>query len=89
MIADKDKTYVVEFLDNKVVAVEKKGNEQIMTNYYINYEKFKNNGIKYTEGSMGIKRYNILRSGLLFITQLTTWKKNAQSFCSGRLCKIL
>ena len=54
MISDETKTYIVEFIDNKMVAVEKKGNEQIMTNYYNNLDY-------YTENSAGIERYNILK----------------------------
>lgn len=54
MIADKDKTYIVEFIDNKMVAKLKTGNEQIMTNYYVNLDY-------YTEHSAGIERYNILK----------------------------
>lgn len=54
MIADKDKTYVVEFIDNKMVAEEKKGNEQIMTNFYVNLEEL-------TENSAGVERYQILK----------------------------
>lgn len=54
MIADKNKTYIVEFIDNKLVAEEKIGNEQIMTNYYANLSKL-------TENSAGVERYNILK----------------------------
>lgn len=54
MIADKDKTYVVEFIDNKMVVEEKKDNEQIMTNYYVNLDYL-------TENSAGVERYNILK----------------------------
>lgn len=54
MIADKNKTYVVEFIDNKLVAEEKTGNEQIMTNYYVNLDYL-------TENSAGVERYNILQ----------------------------
>lgn len=54
MIADKDKTYVVEFIDNKMVAEEKKGNEQIMTNFYTNLDYL-------TENSAGVERYKILQ----------------------------
>lgn len=54
MIADKDKTYVVEFIDNKLVAQEKKDNEQIMTNFYVNLNYL-------TENSAGVERYNILK----------------------------
>lgn len=55
MIADENKTYIVEFINNKIVAKEKTGNEQIMTNYYNNIEY-------YTEHSSGIERYNILKN---------------------------
>ena len=54
MIADKDKTYIVEFIDNKMVAEEKKGNEQIMTNFYTNLEEL-------SENSAGVERYHILQ----------------------------
>lgn len=53
MIADANKTYVVEFLDNKVVAQEKTGNKQVMTNYYLNTPEP-------TEHSLGIERFQIL-----------------------------
>lgn len=54
MIADENKTYVVEFIDNKLVAEEKTGNEQIMTNYYVNLDSL-------TENSAGVERYNIIQ----------------------------
>lgn len=54
MVADKKKTYIVEFLDNKLVAQEKTGNEQIMTNFYNNLDD-------YTENAMGVERYKILQ----------------------------
>lgn len=54
MISDINKTYVVEFIDNKMVVDEKTNDEQIMTNYYVNLEE-------YTEYSAGIERYNILK----------------------------
>ncbi len=55
MIADKDKTYIVEIIDNKVRAVEKKGNEQVMTNFYCNLPK-------YPEHPAGLERYEILQA---------------------------
>lgn len=54
MIADKDKTYVVEFIDNKLVAEEKTGDEQIMTNFYVNLPEP-------TENSAGVERFNTLQ----------------------------
>lgn len=54
MIADKEKTYVVEFIDNKLVAEEKTGDDQIMTNFYVNLPEL-------TEHSSGVERYAILK----------------------------
>ena len=54
MIADKNKTYTVEFIDNKLVAEEKKGQEQVMTNYYVNLDHL-------TENAAGIERSKILK----------------------------
>lgn len=54
MIADSEKTYIVEFLDNKLVAQEKTGDEQIMTNFYRNLPEL-------TEHSSGVERYQILK----------------------------
>lgn len=54
MIADAEKTYVVEFIDNKLIAKEKTGNEQIMTNFYINLPEL-------TEHASGVERYAILK----------------------------
>lgn len=54
MIADKNKTYIVEFIDNKMVTEEKLGNEQIMTNFYTNLDEL-------TENSAGVERYKILQ----------------------------
>lgn len=54
MIADSNKTYIVEFIDNKMVAEEKTGNEQIMTNFY-------NNLPEPTEHAAGVERYAILQ----------------------------
>lgn len=55
MIADKNKTYIAEFIDNKLVVEEKQGDEQIMTNYYVNTKEL-------TENAMGIERYDILKN---------------------------
>lgn len=54
MIADPTKTYVVEFIDNKLVAEEKTGDNQIMTNFYVNLPEL-------TEHSSGVERYQILK----------------------------
>ncbi len=55
MIADPEKTYIVEFIDNKMVAEEKFDDEQIMTNFY-------NNLPELTEHSSGVERYAILKA---------------------------
>ena len=54
MIADEDKTYVVEYLDNQLVAEEKTGDQQIMTNFYTNLPAL-------TENAAGVERYQILQ----------------------------
>lgn len=54
MICDKDKTYIVEIIDNKLVAQEKTGDQQIMTNYYCNLDTI-------TEHASGVERYSILK----------------------------
>jgi len=54
MIADEEKTYVVEFLNNQVIAEEKTGDKQIMTNFYVNLPEL-------TEHAAGVERYNILQ----------------------------
>ena len=54
MVADKDKTYIVELIDNELVAMEKTGDEQIMTNFY-------NNLPELTEHACGTERYAILK----------------------------
>ncbi len=54
MIADPNKTYVVEFIDNKLVAEEKTGDDQIMTNFYVNLPEL-------TEHASGVERYQILK----------------------------
>lgn len=55
MIADQNKTYIVEFINNELVAEEKTGSEQIMTNFY-------NNLPELTEHSAGVERYAILKA---------------------------
>ncbi|MFQ6777962.1 MAG: carcinine hydrolase/isopenicillin-N N-acyltransferase family protein [Alphaproteobacteria bacterium] len=50
MISDKDKTVVVEFVDNKIQVVE---NANIMTNFYLSTDL--------TAHAAGLERYNILR----------------------------
>lgn len=50
MISDKDKTVVVEFIDNKIVVVD---NADIMTNFYLYGDK--------TPHSAGVERFEILR----------------------------
>lgn len=54
MIADSAKTYIVEFINNELVAQEKTGDEQIMTNFYANLPEL-------TEHSAGVERYQILK----------------------------
>ena len=54
MIADANKTYVVELIDNKVVVEEKTGDQQIMTNFYVNMPEI-------SENAAGVERYNILK----------------------------
>lgn len=54
MIADEEKTYVVEYLDNQLVAQEKTGDRQIMTNFYVNLPEL-------TEHAAGVERYQILQ----------------------------
>lgn len=54
MIADPVKTYVVEFINNQLVAQEKMGDEQIMTNFYVNLPEL-------TEHAAGVERYQILK----------------------------
>ena len=54
MIADPEKTYIAEFIDNSLVVEEKTGNEQIMTNFYTNLPEL-------TEHAAGVERYQILQ----------------------------
>ncbi len=54
-IADKEKTYIVEFIDGKVIAQEKTGSNQIMTNFYCNLPEI-------NEHAEGVERYQILKS---------------------------
>lgn len=54
MIADPEKTYIVELLDNQMVAQEKTGDEQIMTNFNRNVPEL-------TEHASGVERYEILK----------------------------
>lgn len=54
MIADKDKTYVAEIIDNKLVVEEKTGDKQIMTNFYVNRKEL-------NEHASGVERYAILQ----------------------------
>lgn len=56
MIADKNKTVVIEFVNNKMVVIE---NENIMTNFYLT--NFDINNLP--NHAMGIERYNILKDG--------------------------
>lgn len=62
MIADKDKTYVVEFIDNAVVIIDKFVNDKpIMTNFYlVDYDGTRESLDPY---AMGIERYDILANG--------------------------
>ena len=50
MISDKDKTVVIEFIDNEIVVID---NANIMTNFYLYGEK--------TPHSAGVERFDILR----------------------------
>lgn len=56
MIVDKNKTAVVEFINNKMVVLYKKN---IMTNFYLT--DFDENNLP--NHAMGIERYNILKDG--------------------------
>lgn len=84
MIADADKTYVVEVINNKLTVLE---GEQTLTNYYIGVK----NG---TENGMGIERYQILNQnrsmansveGMSKLMQLVYWTKSndvkAKNYC--------
>lgn len=55
MIADENKTYIVEIIDNKLDVKEKTGNEQIMTNFLCNTDYIQ-------EHPAGIERYDILQA---------------------------
>lgn len=63
MIVDPEKTYVVEFINNKMVAEEKTGDEQIMTNFYVNLPEL-------TEHAAGVERYEILKANYNEATSL-------------------
>lgn len=52
MISDREKTAVVEFIDNELIVLK---DEYIMTNFYLAMEG-------YTEHAMGIERYDILKA---------------------------
>lgn len=54
IISDTEKTYIVEFIGNKMLVQEKSGKEQIMTNYYCNLKEL-------TEHSHGVERAEILK----------------------------
>lgn len=54
MIADPNKTYIVEFINNELVANEFTGDEQIMTNFYRNLPEL-------TDHAAGVERYEILK----------------------------
>lgn len=59
MIADKDKTVVVEFVNNKMVVLE---NENILTNFYL--KDFDKSQRKLGEYTVGLERYNIIKKNL-------------------------
>ena len=63
MIADPQKTYIVEFINNQLVAQEKTGDEQIMTNFYRNLPEL-------TEHAAGVERYQILKENYNEATSL-------------------
>lgn len=54
IISDTEKTYIVEFIGNKMIVQEKRGREQIMTNYFCNLKGL-------TEHSHGVERAEILK----------------------------
>lgn len=55
MIADADNTYIVEACDNQLYVEKKTGNEQVMTNYYVNVP------LEDTMYPLGIERMMILQ----------------------------
>lgn len=55
MIADKDKTYIAEIINNELIIKEKTGDEQIMTNFFVNIPEL-------TEHASGVERFGILKN---------------------------
>ena len=55
MIADANKTYIAEIIDNNLVVEEKTGDEQIMTNFLCNQKEMINH-------PAGLERYDILKA---------------------------
>lgn len=53
-VADKEKSYIVEIIDNSLSVKQYEGNEQILTNYYRNIDHL-------TKHASGIERYQILK----------------------------
>lgn len=77
MIADKDKTYVVEFINNDIKVIEDFVNDKpVMTNFYLTYfdgntstafykpETYNPETTTLTPHAMGLERYDILAAGL-------------------------
>lgn len=77
LIADKDKSYVVEFdnnEDNKLIIMK---NESIMTNFY-NHKSDIENGI-YPDNSLGIERYLKLKDNRSKVDSIDSMKELMQS----------
>lgn len=79
LVADKDKSYVVEF-DNtlpegeKLVVME---DEAIMTNFYLHSSNFENE--TYPDHSMGVERYRKLRDNASSVNSVESMKELMQS----------
>lgn len=54
MLADSEKTYIIEFIGNKMIVQKKLDKERVMTNYYTNLKEL-------TEHSHGVERAEILK----------------------------
>lgn len=81
LIADRDKTYVVEF-DNtrpngeKLIVME---GESILTNFYLHIADLAAN--VYSDNSMGVERYRKLADNRHTVTSAETMKELMQSIC--------
>ncbi|MCQ2564249.1 MAG: carcinine hydrolase/isopenicillin-N N-acyltransferase family protein [Clostridia bacterium] len=91
MIADANKTYIVEFANNEIISKEVTGDNQIMTNYYLNLPPTApsiKQTRKYPEHAMGTERYKILQQNYAEATSVAGMQNLMKRVMYANACDL-